>query len=320
MSAFDEHAWLIQRHVDARDYRKARQVFFERIASQKLGAENLNRAVLLAGAILNASAHSHALRLLLNSHVEHAHDENYRVPLTRIHYALRDRRKFVEQGRRLLKEEDPAKNKVLRWALERASSADYPGFSREKIFCIGLSKTGTSSLSRALEHLGYASVHWRNPITGRILNYEDVLSFDAFSDISISYNFEYFYYAFPGAKFIYTLRPLEKWLKSFEAHYSKYFGASLFETIRFRHRLSVEYDDYDWLYPHYALYLNARDPVEAFVRHDARVRRFFSDKPAGRFVEMNIFEGDSWEKLCNFLDKPVPEGEPFPWKNKAGSA
>ncbi|MBS4067192.1 MAG: hypothetical protein KGZ62_01160 [Sulfurimonas sp.] len=320
MSAFDDHVWLIQRHLELREYRKARQVFFERIVPLKLGAENLNRAVRLSGVVFNASAHCHVLRLLLNTHGQHINDEIYRPALARIYYALRDRRKFVEIARRILADEDNSKNKAMKWAAERLSAPNYPEFSREKVFCIGLSKTGTSSLSRALEYLGYASVHWRNPITGRIINYEDFLSFDAFSDISISYNFEYLYYAYPKSRFIYTVRPLDKWLKSFEAHYTKYFGASLFETIRFRHRMAVEYDDDDWLYSHYALYLNARDPIDAFVRHDTRVRKFFSDKPADRFVEMNIFHGDSWGTLCSFLGKPVPADEPFPWKNKANQS
>jgi hypothetical protein len=29
---------------------------------------------------------------------------------------------------------------------------------------------------------------------------------------------------------------------------------------------------------------------------------------------MNTIEGDGWEKLCNFLDKPIPQ-IPYPHKN-----
>ena len=45
---------------------------------------------------------------------------------------------------------------------------------------------------------------------------------------------------------------------------------------------------------------------ESFLKHNQAVRDFFSDKP-GRFLEMNIINGDGWEILCPFLGKQIPK-------------
>ena len=54
-----------------------------------------------------------------------------------------------------------------------------------KIFCIGFSKTGTSSIHHALDILGYRSLHWPrahiDPKKGWI-HYFKKSKFDAFSD------------------------------------------------------------------------------------------------------------------------------------------
>ncbi len=44
--------------------------------------------------------------------------------------------------------------------------------------------------------------------------------------------------------------------------------------------------------------------------HERNVRWYFRDRPEDLLV-MNVFEGDGWEQLCRFLDRPVPD-VPFP--------
>jgi hypothetical protein len=53
--------------------------------------------------------------------------------------------------------------------------------------------------------------------------------------------------------------------------------------------------------------------VAAYARHHADVRRYFRGRPDD-LLEMNILEGDGWEKLCPFLGIPV-SSEPFPHLN-----
>lgn len=39
--------------------------------------------------------------------------------------------------------------------------------------------------------------------------------------------------------------------------------------------------------------------------------------PKDRLLHLRLEDGLDWDKLCNFLDKPVPK-EPFPRENDAG--
>ncbi|MEM6598284.1 MAG: sulfotransferase, partial [Cyanobacteria bacterium P01_C01_bin.69] len=54
--------------------------------------------------------------------------------------------------------------------------------------------------------------------------------------------------------------------------------------------------------------------IDAYHRYHADVRRYFKDRP-NDLLEMNIVEGEGWEKLCPFLEMPVPEAA-FPHRNK----
>lgn len=198
--------------------------------------------------------------------------------------------------------------------LARWRAPSYPDYTAPKIFCIGLSKTGTSSLHQALNMLGYRSVHWRIPATGKLIDRSDYFLFDAFSDTSVCYNFEYLYYAFPNARFIYTERPVESWSRSFLKHFRE-LGETFEEMKENMRRHKYKKYGVDWDIVHRTLYFNQDSPEDAYAAFDERVRLFFSDKPPDRLLSMNIFAGDGWEKLCGYLDRAVPAG-PFPHSNK----
>ena len=55
--------------------------------------------------------------------------------------------------------------------------------------------------------------------------------------------------------------------------------------------------------------------IQEYDEHNKQVIAYFKDKPSQLLV-MNITEGDGWEKLCKFLNKPIPN-KAFPHKNKA---
>ena len=104
-----------------------------------------------------------------------------------------------------------------------------------KIFCLGLHKTGTSSLGRALEFLGYkncyGATHLRRQIGESKLmqalfskQYEPLIDFaenyDAFNDLPWSVLYEALDDHFPDSKFILTTREDDAWLVSAK----RYFG------------------------------------------------------------------------------------------------
>lgn len=178
--------------------------------------------------------------------------------------------------------------------------------SRERVFVTGLSRTGTTSITRALERLGYRAIHWP-PLVG--LEADGGISlqwpwwmetYDAFSDIPVAAFFRELDARFPNAKFIETRRSKEKWLQSCREHFSV---PSVHEEARRLHLAIYGSDVYD-----------EKLFSEAYDRHLAEVREHFAGR--SNYLEIALVEGAGWEELCAFLGKPIP-GEPVPFENSA---
>jgi tetratricopeptide (TPR) repeat protein len=192
-------------------------------------------------------------------------------------------------------------------------------FNQPKIFGIGLSQTGTHLLNEALNRLGYTSVHLINPITRSILNSEDFLYFDAFTDISVSFRFEELFFAFPNAQFIYLERNVNHWVDAISSYYTTVDGLNTPKEMRKwltqsqSRALTSRRLESDTTYRYalanlYAHHLNWKSAYRSF---DQRVKRFFHDKPKDKLLKINIFQEKSWDSICHFLEVPVPS-EPFP--------
>ncbi len=197
---------------------------------------------------------------------------------------------------------------------ERLAAPGFPDPARRKIFGIGLSKTGTTSLAAALEMLGWQTAHFRNPITHAIIEDADFDLFDALNDGPVSAHFEMLYAKFPNALFICTTRPRASWEASVRAHRMRVRGSE--EARDIDATAAAEGADSP---------LAARLPIHNSIwRHPdlatvhahwaARVDGFFADKP-GKLLRFSVFEGDGWIELCGFLELPVPAGG-FPHANK----
>ncbi len=182
-----------------------------------------------------------------------------------------------------------------------------------KIFCIGLSKTGTRSLHEALQILGYRSVHWGGPDLqtavqrgpairaaveaalrdGRPL-LDDLDEADAYSDIlALSTSFAVLDEQYPSSRFILTVRRLEDWLESRRRHVE----ANVARRAR---------DEYEGSF----LTVDIEGWTTELTEHERRVRDHFEGRPEALLV-MDIVAGDGWEPLCAFLGVPIPN-EPFP--------
>ncbi|PPK85601.1 hypothetical protein CLV84_2504 [Neolewinella xylanilytica] len=178
-----------------------------------------------------------------------------------------------------------------------------------KIFGIGLSRTGTTSLSSALELLGYRSFHFPfiRSFLGKIYIKQQYLdNYDALTDTPVALLYKELDKKYPGSKFIYTVRDMDGWLASCEKypafHPASDFSESNKITARLRRRLfGSEYFD--------------REKFKAaYLRHESEVMEYFKDRPEDLLV-LNVTTGDGWEPLCQFLGKDIPE-VPFPNKNK----
>lgn len=178
----------------------------------------------------------------------------------------------------------------------------------QKVFCIGFQKTGTTSLYAALTELGYktASVIGRDLSAdelrdkGASLCIDAAKNYDAVQDMPWPLFFRELDAAFPGSKFILTMREQEAWFGSIEKH----FGDEPDEMQSF-----IYGDQAPFPAGNKDQYLNV------FHAHNEDVKTYFASRPEDLLV-MNLANGDGWNALSSFLNCTAPS-TPFPTRNKA---
>jgi hypothetical protein len=192
-----------------------------------------------------------------------------------------------------------------------------------KVFGIGLSRTATTSLNLALERLGLRSAHFpadaktreevggciRSECQGLRLSVLEVC--DALTDTPVCATYKALDAAYPGSRFILTVRAKEDWLRSCE----RYWGAGLSAYIE--EHPEDPLSGYIKLISE-ALYGSADFERDSFARAYDRYHADVADHFGGRdgdLITMDVTAGDGWERLCGFLDRPEPD-EPFPAANR----
>jgi hypothetical protein len=171
-----------------------------------------------------------------------------------------------------------------------------------KIFGIGLSKTGTMSLTAALGALGFRVLHAGHRFVDEPP--EGLTALDGATD-ELATEYARLDQKFPGARFILTTRALEPWLKSCQHQ----FRAPVDPATR-GGRIILDL---------YGTTQFDRDRFAAgYQRHHEAVHAYFARRERDLLV-MDVAAGDGYEKLCPFLGVPVP-GSPFPRENVSRSA
>jgi hypothetical protein len=171
--------------------------------------------------------------------------------------------------------------------------------TRQKVFCIGLGKTGTTSLKEALRILGYRLI--RLP-----LDWEGITDFDAALPGVSAAMYPELDAAYPGSKFILTVRDVDGWLRSIERDMGLKHGVDRERRAEREKVLTMKYGRATF---------DAEVFRAAFHEHEAKVRKYFEDRPDDLLV-LNVTTSAGWEPICSFLDIPVPDQE-FPNVNKA---
>jgi len=164
-----------------------------------------------------------------------------------------------------------------------------------KIFGIGLSRTGTSSLTIALRFLGYKIIHGPNPplLPGLKATLNKV---DGATDFPIALQYKELDKIYKKSKFILTTRPLGSWLKSCRVFLKYSTDSGAHNDLRTR-----MYGDYKF---------NKTEYTKAFIRYHIEVINYFKTRKKS-FLILDITKANKWTKLCRFLDKRIP-GRPFP--------
>lgn len=194
----------------------------------------------------------------------------------------------------------------------------------------GFGRTGTVSLKKAFEILGYDPCYhmiaimttpghvnfWIKLANGEKMNFDDVFKkqgYKAGCDNPFSTFWKEQLQQYPNAKVVLTVRDPEKWYKSWnETIYSIIYGGPhtsflanvtlfLLNMSQFHSQVvkkRILNNDF-----------SKENTIKCFNEHNAEV---IAKCPKDKLLVFNVSEG--WEPLCKFLDKPIPD-VPFPHLN-----
>lgn len=203
-----------------------------------------------------------------------------------------------------------------------------------KVFCIGHNKTGTKSLKAALEDLGYvfgdqtvaarlAPETWPQRDFRPIVEY--CRSAQAFQDapFSFPFTFQAMDAAFPGSKFILTVRrSAEAWYESLVRFHGKlYANGRVPPTKADLQQASVwQYKGRPWQMNRMLFDSPEEQPYEKqallryYENHIYSVREYFRHRPKDLLI-LDVSEDGAFQKLCRLLDRPE-QNRKFPHLNR----
>jgi len=211
-----------------------------------------------------------------------------------------------------------------------------------KIFNLGLSRTGTTSMHKATQALGMRSTHALNgggwplchyiyPMMRNDFQWLDIWNqFDAFHDLPIPLFYRQFYQQFPDAKFILTPRDKKTWLASchhlvdnLQSHVRVYVTHNKTPEVMMMLSAFIRYITYGTVDFNKQLY------SETYDKHYQDVLDFFDDPSRkSQLLVLPICKPDkddeqTWLSLCSFLNIPrnitrYISKQPFPHRNKRG--
>ncbi len=171
-----------------------------------------------------------------------------------------------------------------------------------KIFIIGLSKTGTNSVCDALEYLGYDLIHY--PHT-EFLTENYLSEHDGAADLPVVRYYQMLDTMYPGSKFIMTMRPLDDWVRSIESHFARRTDKTLSPWGR-ENRMAV-YGSIEFQQDAF---------TKKYMAHADEVFRYFENRRED-LILLNLFtDPDPWKTLIQGLgiDKEIPAMD-FPRSN-----
>ena len=182
-----------------------------------------------------------------------------------------------------------------------------------KVFCIGLAKTGTTSMGKAFEILGYSHrqsnacrlfTQMASANTWAIHN--EINQTDAFEDNPWPIWYKWLYKHYPESKFILTVR------KDPEVFYDSLFRNAIKPSKKNHRMYYVRQTVYGIQLPTGSA-IHKQVIIDKYIQHNNEVMEFFSGKD--NFILMCLEQGDGWDQLCPFLGKDIPSID-FPHKNK----
>lgn len=196
-----------------------------------------------------------------------------------------------------------------------------------KIIGAGFGRTGTASMKAALEHLGFAPCYhmfeviaqperaqdWDRALDGAVDDWETVLGgFESTVDWPGCTFWRELMDFYPDAKVLLTVRDPERWYDSvFNTIYQFVKEPPSDDAFSTQMRPTIERMIWNGTFD--GRFEDREHAIKVFEDHNAAVQEAV---PADRLLVYKVGEG--WDRLCEFLDVPVPE-DGFPHVNDSGS-
>tara|TARA_B100000700_G_scaffold331776_1_gene468445 strand:- start:450 stop:2135 length:1686 start_codon:yes stop_codon:yes gene_type:complete len=153
---------------------------------------------------------------------------------------------------------------------------------KKKVYGIGLPRTGTTSLAKCLEILGFSGegfcMLYQDRIYANCIDKKIEKKYNV--DNSFFKNYKDVIQSNPDSKFILSTRDRKSWNRSIK-----------------NFKLSVQ-------------------TIPDIIEYENEVIDFFNLIGRSKdLLVLNLFNGESWDEVCNFINEPVPE-EDFPIKRR----
>lgn len=205
-------------------------------------------------------------------------------------------------------------------------------FGGRKIFCIGLNKTGTTSLKVEMQQLGYIVGNqrtfellfddWVKRDFRRVIRYCNTAQFFQDVPFSLPYTYIVLDHAFPGSKFILTVRDdAEQWYTSLTRFHSRLWGDEksppnskdlkkadyIYKGFPFHSRMHVNNVTEEAPY-------NKDVLMDYYEIHNKNVKDYFRFR-SDDLLLINLRVENSYQQFCKFLKIKQTKNQ-FPWENK----
>ncbi|MZR64146.1 sulfotransferase [Alcanivorax sp. DP30] len=204
---------------------------------------------------------------------------------------------------------------------------------KQKVFVLGFNKTGTTTMKKALDDLGYmvGSERAAKPLfkDWKKRDFKPIIAFcksaEAFQDSPFSFPYTYVALdqAYPGSKFILTVRDdEEQWYRSITQFHSKLWGEGD-GTPPTKEQLKTAFNAYKgrpWDVNRALFNSPESDPydeaaLKSFYRwHNHCIKEYFRDR-ADDLLVINVAKPGAYREFVDFLGVES-SADGFPWENK----
>jgi len=204
---------------------------------------------------------------------------------------------------------------------------------KPKVFCIGRNKTGTTSVKRAFQDLGYRvgkeEMAYKYLHSYAKRDFKPIIKFcktaQVFEDIpfSLPYTYQAMDDAYPGSKFILTIRDsADQWVKSLLNHHKRRFGSN--GQLPTKDQLKKLYktpglNRWDFEKIKYDMTENDLYDVEflkeTYHHHNKEILNYFRHRKNDLLI-INLSETGSYQRFCEFLGEN-PLYKKFPHLNRS---